>query len=253
MLFVPYNSKMPYNSNFSNKYSKEIGGLDVDAPHRAAGKKVFDWSFRTVGVKATPVVVHLINDRENEGLTFVATCASLKKRWSNPNIAELSSMVEQDLNANIEKISGIAWEDWFEVIVTGGNSDFNDSKYSALGGNLKIQVNVLKRGVDPLSGKVLSILDGYAVDFPVSKDSVDKFSKSFAGEFGGGMLLEKGSMCSYIPATPANRASLDDILSRMSMLRERLKSLLSQDTIETGLTSILKLLPAPTAEQASEK
>jgi len=230
-----------YNPSFNNHYGVSVGKLDTNPPYRKGGKKAFEWGFVATGSKE-PVNVEVMLLNGNDGPYFEAQCGQFKRAWQSTDIAKLAKQVEADLMENAALISGIEWTDWFEVIVKGNNSNFTDSKYSALGADLHIQVNRLKRGVSP-DGKVLTISDmGYTMSFPASQNMGERIDPTM------GFKLEEGKMKSYIPATAANRAALDDILSRMELLRERLKDFLSQERIEQELASTFKLLPAPIAE-----
>lgn len=228
-----------YNPDFNNHYQNDEAVLRVDGPQRAGGKKVFEWKFFVRGSdKKMQVDVYL--DSDKDGLKFRAECDRLPSPVHHTDINTLRTQVERELTEQASSISGIVWEDWFEVVVSGSNSDFEDSRHSALGADLKIQVNRLKRGIHPLSGFPLTInCNGVVVDFPTATSISET-------EQGGIRFYPHPVERSYIPATPENRQAIDDILSRMDLLRANLASMLSQDVIQTklaGMDNMFQALP----------
>ncbi|MBK6616677.1 hypothetical protein [Ottowia sp.] len=225
-----------YNPDFYNEYRTRVGALEVDAPARKDGKKAFAWQFVAAGSKeAIPVEVMLVTGED--GLGFKATCARLKTGFLASDIRLLHKAVEEALMEQVASMSAIVWEDWYEVVVRGENSDFADSSYSALGGSLHIQVNQLKRGIHPATGKPMTInRNGVVVDFP-SPSSLDVAG---AGENAGSEKLRLGhpEERSYIPATVENRRALDELLRRMALLRSSMAMVLSQSNVQERLASL---------------
>ena len=227
-----------YNSEFANGFETRIGRLSWDAPKVSTGKKVFEWKFKLDGSDdVTLVHVSVENDAKlsERKMQFRARCDRFEDAIVDTDINNLHERVESVLKEQAQSISGIAWEDWFQVVVRGSNSDFGDSRFSALGANLHIQVNRLKRGVHPVTGKVLTInLNGVAVEFPSPTKNVATVSGP------GEWLFDRQEMAerSYIAATPENRRALDGILERMAVLRSRLMEILCQENVQQRLDSI---------------
>lgn len=229
-----------YNSDFNNNYMNSIGHLDIDAPQTAKGKKLFEWTFyvkscdNTKQTKVT-VIMFVIDGL----ITFKAECPLFVSAMTDTDVNMLRKNVETYLAEQASSLTGITWEDWFEVIVKGANSDFTDSNYSALGANLHIQVNKLKRGINPVNGNPVTInINGIVVDFPNSTSIHDK--KETLNEF----RVKEEAERSYIPASAENLQALNEILSKMSLLRDKLSDFLSQELIQEKLQngdSILRL------------
>lgn len=240
-----------YNSDFYNGYGWDIGELDIDVSSRSGGKKILDWKFKAAGSnKVTPVTVSIVRDSDFEsgdvGLKFEASCGMFASPMIDTDIDNLRKRVESYLIEQASLISRIHWEDWFEVVAKGANSDFDDSKFSALGANLHIQVNRLKRGIHPDDGRPVTIYrNGAVVDMPKSASISSEHNPPGIGDFLAGRPEER----SYIPATPENRKALDDLLARMSELRRNLSEFLSQENVISRLSTVASCLPAPPTDK----
>jgi hypothetical protein len=144
----------------------------------------------------------------------------------------------------------MVWEDWLEVVFKGKNSSFEDSKYSAMGAALHIQVNRLKRGIHPITGKTITINNnGVAVPFPEPAEyNNDRITLS-------GLKISDDPTAerSYVPATEANLLALQDILDRTADLRSRIAGVLNQNQIQPQLDNrmahIVTDLPLREADQ----
>lgn len=228
-----------YNSDFNNNWATDFVKVELNFTSNSTGKKVFDWNFAVAGKRdRIPVEVKAFNNGSD--VWFEASGAHLPERMKNTDINALKEDVLTVLTQQVTLLTNVQWEDWFEVIVMGDNSEFTDSKHSALGANLKIQVNQLKRGVDPVSGKVLTIINGTVTDFP-QPTALDGGDTS-----ANGYRIRSAAERSYIPATAENRRSIDNILSRMAELRNSIAGLLSQGNIEVSLVNdVLRALPKP--------
>ena len=213
-------------------FSNVMGRLQADASNRAGGKKVFDWTFFTTGTKESiPVSVYL--EQNESGMFFRARCSRIENSVKDTDINRLHATVEALLLEQTSSFSQIIWEDWFEVVVKGENSDFSDRKYSTLGADLHIQVNRLKRGIHPVSGEPVTINQNkIVVKFPDSTELKDEPEKV------SGIQFCSASGNSYIPATAANEAALRDILNRMELLRNSLAEVLSQGKVSESLSKI---------------
>lgn len=228
-----------YNSNFNNTWTTEPVSVYLNFTNNQTGKKVFEWLLSVAGKRERiPVEVKAFNNGTDVWFEASADCLPAKVRHSDINL--LKDEVLAQITEQVNLLSNVEWEDWFEVIVTGANSDFNDSRHSALGADLKIQVNKLKRGIDPVTGRVLTIIQGSVTDFP-KPQSIESEDKSISG-YRIGSRAER----SYVPATAENRIAIDSILDRMEELRLSIAGLLSQEKVESSLeTGVLKALPRP--------
>ncbi len=215
--------------------------VNLNFSSSSTGKKVFDWQFAVAGKRdRVPVEVKAFNNGND--VWFEASCGLLIEKVRHTDINELKRQVHTILTSQITLLTNVEWEDWFEVVVKGDNSDFTDSKYSALGADLKIQVNRLKRGVDPATGRVLTVVNGAVTDFPNPARLTEDDGSTSMGGFRWRDVAER----SYIPATEENRQAIDHILSRMQELRHSIADLLSQENIEESLVrDVLQALPKP--------
>jgi hypothetical protein len=229
-----------YNSNFPNGWSTGMVAVNLNFSSTSTGRKVFDWYFSVAGKRdRIPVEVKAFNNGGD--VWFEAEVPHLLDKVRATDINILKEEITERLAAQVNLLTNVEWEDWFEVVVTGDNSDFDDSKYSALGANLKIQVNKLKRGVDPETGRVMTIINGAVTDFPISTRLSDDENTRMSG-----FRVRDTAERSYIPATVENRRAIDDILSRMEELRNSVADFLSQENIEESLGSdVLLALPRP--------
>lgn len=250
---------MTYNSSFNNHFKTGVGHLDIEAPQTSGGKKLFEWTFKAATVKNAENNFKSFNDEKvtvhmfvTDGtISFQAKSKLFTERMEDTDINALKKRVKDFFLMQITALNGgIVWEDWLEVIVKGETSDFSDSSFSALGGNLHIQVNRLKRGVDPSTGAPLTIsANGTVTEFPkpTSITDPDDGLVSFldpslkdipASDWSKVRFKGKPEERSYIPATPENMQALESILIRLAELRHNLADLLSQDSITEKLTEI---------------
>lgn len=228
-----------YNSDFNNKWTNQMVTAQLNFTNASTGKKVFDWNFVVAGRQdRVPVEVKAYNNGTE--MWFQATGPHIPEGVKATDINALRGRVQEILTEQVTLLTKIDWEDWFEVVVNGSNSDFDDSRFSALGANLKVQVNRLKRGVDPHSGRILTIINGTVTDFP-QPTSLSEDEKNEEQ-----IKLTSPAEKSYIPATDENRRAIDDILSRMQELRNGIADFLSQENIaesleQNGLKALRKL------------
>ncbi|MCV9964636.1 hypothetical protein OIU34_22350 [Pararhizobium sp. BT-229] len=234
-----------YNSNFPNGWETEFVKVQLNFTGNSSGKKVFDWNFAVAGKRdRIPVEVKAFHDGTE--VWFGASSQYLPGGVKGTDINKLKQEVLVRLTEQVTLLTNIEWEDWYEVIVTGDNSDFADSRHSALGADLKIQVNRLKRGIDPATGRELTIINGAVTDFPSPSGIDDNPDAMASGSLTSGIRYRSQAERSYIPATPENRRAIDSILARMEELRNSIAGLLSQENIEESLVQdVLKSLPKP--------
>lgn len=227
-------------------YSLEAGRLDVDMPSRRDGRKVMDWTFHPAGGQAVPVTVSLMRG-DGGGVYFHAASKALPEPLEHTDIEQLRARVEATLVEQASMLSGIQWEDWLEVKVTGSDDKFTLTRFErGFAGDLSIEVNRLKRGISPKSGEPVTIHRGHVIPFPEAS------ALSAGGREIDGIRLSSPEERSYIPATPENVAALKAILERLSLLRSNLASLLSQEQVASKLADIGAELPlllqAPSAD-----
>lgn len=227
------------NSDFSSTYRTKLGAVDIGKPQRADGKKLFDWTFNMKGSdEVIPITVHLIP--VDAGVAFRASSPKLKAPIEHTDVNVLHAQVEEALLDQINVLSGIEWEDWFEVVVKGANIGFGDDSYSGMGANLHVQVNSLKRAVHPVSGKDVTInRNGIVTAFPKAT-SIQEADKNEGMNI---RIYDSPEERSYIRDTPENRAALGMITDRMAMLRANLAKLLSQEEVQARLAALETHLP----------
>ena len=241
---------MTSNAHFYNGFRNEVGSLSVDGPCRKDGKLVFTWKFHAVG-GAEPIEVRVMAVQDDAGLAFKAVCPRLSSAHKDADINRLHSAVEADLMDQVFALSGIAWEDWYEVVVNGGNSAFDDRVHSAMGASLHVQVNRLKRGIHPKTGLPVTInRNNLVVPFPKpTAIAVEPEDGEEIEGLGKIRLREPDAERSYIPATSENHRALQAVLDRMALLRNSLADVLSQDKVVAQLGAIdplkLSLLSGP--------
>ncbi len=237
-------------SDFYNGRGQEVGSLRGVFPALRDGKKIATWEFSPSGArggKNVAVEIYLVGQ---EALRFVARCKALPSVIEDSDIESLRKKVQAALLEQSSALTGIAWEDWLEVIVAGQDGQL--LKHAGLGASLKLQINPLKRGVDPATGRVLTIdAHGRAMDFPKpsklgGREAAEGAWGAQASRLAGDgipqvWLTDPTPERAYVPDTPEVRAALQDILQRMSALRERLATVLSHESIHAALQA--QILP----------
>ena len=219
-----------YNSSFSNiAFTTRLGWIDIDGPYRSAGKKVFSWDFAVEGYKEKVHVDVSLMVGKNNDIRFRAECPLWPSSITSGSVDKLRRAVQVAIFEQTTMKDGAEWEDWLEVEVEGSNSDFADDVHSALGSEVHINTQRVKRAVWP-DGRIMKLdKNGCAVEFPPSISMIE---------------MER----SCIPATEENLAGLGEMQSRLSLLRQTLAGLLSQEVVSARLTNLdvpLPLLPPP--------
>lgn len=231
--------------SFTSGYESEAGSLSWDAPHRSAGKKVLDWSFTAKGRKE-PITVAVSVERYDGGLRFKASSDSLAEAVVDSDINRLHQVVEKALLEQVDALAGIDWQDWLEVVVTGSSSRFDEGAHRTLGGEVKVVVNRLKRGVVRESGRVVTInRNGVVVDFPQARSIEDGSMRIDIGiKISGHSYYETDGEKerSYIPATAENVLALQEVVGMMDALKTRLGQLLSQQAVQEKLADVHKAM-----------
>lgn len=226
-----------YNPSFPQTHAKEIGRLSDNMSNRRDGKKILEWSFSAPGRKASVTVeVSIVTGKE--GLHFVARAPELQPAVEGSDIQALYKDVELQLRLQVGSLANIAWEDWFEIKVSGGDSDFHaDSPYAALGAELKVHVSRLARGIHPETGKLVTVNTNHVlVPFPAPRRFEE--NPGAAVDTLTGYRLNTPVEVAYLPATPENEAALRDILDRLRTLRVRMTDLMQQDGLQERLRDL---------------
>lgn len=222
--------EMSASSDFRSDRGLEPGFMRDVFPSRQDGRKVAAWKFTPSGPGAKPIDVDVFLVGQH-ALSFSARCNALPQPITGSDIEQLRKDVLEALLEQSSLLSGVEWEDWLEVITEGRDSEFD--AWHGWGSAIHIQVNRIKRGVDSASGRELTInARGYVVDFPRPAKLGGSESRSIGGL---GEYTKRTPERAYVPDTPAVRAALEDVFSRMRALRGRLAEALSHDGIGTAL------------------
>ena len=171
---------------------------------------------------------------KNNGIIFYAHCARCSIEHTDIKI--LHNLVNKELDRHCVEMSTIEWEDWFEIQVSGANSDFTDSKFSSLGGNIKVEISRLRKGF--LDGKAVTLnCNNIVTPFPnpIKSDGAHYDNDRCHN-------WNDNSTYAYIPATIENKKSIDILLCEMSTLRVKMSNFLSQDNVINSLIGIDKTL-----------
>lgn len=238
-------------------YDQEVGHISM-AKTLKGGRVVAEWKFDSVfqksmalsrfprGAAPAPApeekvgpsyeVKVSINTDGAKKMYFEAHGICLAKSIQDTDIERLRLAVEKELRFQYAMATGVQWEDWLEVAVTGNVSthEYSGTRNS----NLVIKYNKLKRGVDPATGKVYTVnTNGVAVAFPEPVVATGEKAKEIWED-------DKTTEVSYIAATPENLAALEDLIARLGQLRTSLSQFLRQDKVQSSLDNISKNLPA---------
>lgn len=230
-----------FSSGFQNGYTVHVGQLSWDSPHRSAGKKVLEWQFRARG-RTDPIGVTVTVESAEAGLRFKASSTQLATPVVDSDINRLHQEVERLLLEQVSALSGIDWSDWLEVIVEGHQSSLNEDRCSGLGGEVRVAVRRLKRGVIKDTGRVVTInSNGVVVDFPKARSLADGVIQLDTGlKISGQAYYETDGEKerSYIPATDADLKALEEVIGMMGTLRQRLGELMSQAAVQERLSAV---------------
>jgi hypothetical protein len=225
--------------------SEKHGRLHIDATRTSAGKHIDTWFFVSPFPRVDRLEVKVFIFKSQTEVHFEAKGPQLPETLSDTDIQRLSTRVEDALRIQHDLIVGALWEDWLEVCVRGchGDANFGIGRESGL----DITYKVIKRGVYPANGKAYTLSgSGGAVGFPKPKQAnvADEDVQALAGFRFGDRELE--SEYSYLPATPANRAALDELMSKLEKLRLQLSGFLRQDVVVQSLSSCAATLQLTT-------
>ena len=187
-----------------------------------------------------PVRVSLI-DKQGQ-LTFRARIEGLGS-IEDPNIQALHERVEEALSHHCAANLGCVWHDWLKVSIN--TAPWEESR-SDLSCGLAVQVERVKYGVDPSTGKAYTLSDSGAWAVPVAspRERAEDMARFFPNSRGAADTLTEKVSESYVPATPENIAAIEALRQRMGDVRRRLIEALKQDSIAQTLAK------AGLAEQA---
>ncbi len=235
-----------------SRIDEQIGRLQLGSAGRTQHGKLIDtWTFVSPlpGEAAQPAVsVELFMRKVHDAGTrvaFVARSAALPdKVLVNTDIEALRLDVENTIREQLILQSGVAWEDWLEIKVTGG--DRRPGRHTSLE-QLAIEYRVLKRGRHAnLPGRDYTInFNGVAVPFPSPKRSGETdpdISRARAAApndaFAGLGGREVDAEYSYVVDSPGNRAALDQLIQSLRTLRLRIADFVSQQNLPHAIGAV---------------
>lgn len=229
-------------------YAQKAGHLSVGTT-RSGGKVVDEWTFVSPfkDTSSPKLVVQVSIDKtKNDRILFCAHADCLGQNIEDTDIEQLRQKVEAALRFQHDMRTGVVWEDWIEVEVRG------ETEKSARSGthtsDLRIRARRLQRGVDPTTGNVFVInYNNVVVPFPKPKKAGELDEGEVRHEIKGLNLRDAESEYSYLPATAANVAALEELMGRLTTLRARLAEFLRQDVVHASLANLASGFPALSA------
>ncbi len=211
--------------SFFSTYGRRVGAMHDVFPTRREGRKIATWRYVPAQRQAQVIEVD-VSLVAADGLSFIAQCKQLPQPIQDSDIERLRAAVEQALDRQSSLLSGIVWEDWLEIITDGHAQDRPDH-HQGIGANLHIQVNPIKRGVDPRTGEILTVSEqGYVMAFP----QATRLNRTTVHD-GEWKISDSTPERSYVPDTPQVRAAIEDIFTRMRDLRDALANALSSENV----------------------
>lgn len=235
--------------------SDHIGRIHVGAAGaKSGGKAIDEWEFFQPfsGGERFKIAVFMRKrfDAETPGgqrIEFVAECKALPEgRLASSDIEKLRLDVDAVLREQSILRSGVVWEDWLEVVVRGAPKRFHGTKGAARkfeGEELSIEYRVLKRGrhpEDPSRDFTINF-NHVATPFPKPKRAGEKtMDWADAGSLKGFVSdgRDEAAEYAYVKDTPENRAALDDLMSALRLLGQRLSTFLGQESIEGAVATL---------------
>lgn len=235
-----------YNSSFGKDYCT-IDGSIYDGM-KSGGKKAFKWTYNTPHPDGGQFSIDLdvmilrptpgnrFKHEDPQPLRFSVSHQYSHNSFEDTDIDRLKTTVMNDLDKYVEIMVNVKWEPWLQVKVVGGDSDFTDSDYSSKGVELKIEIQRLKKGIHPKTGKELTIgRNSVVTKFPKCHDINElPDNRRFIVNSNRGEI-------SYIPETDENLAALNDIQSKLTDLKYRLATFLSQDKVTITLGELKEI------------
>lgn len=208
------------------------------------GVKVDVWTFasphadRALADRMT-ATVHLERSRRRvtlgeDGMEFVARSEVFGRGADlrNTNIQKLFEMVQEAFRTYEIGQRGVIWEDWLKIEVHRQHIRKEDH-----GAGFHVEYEIIKRGLDPRSGRALTITNNDIVtDFP--KPKAPGKVKRQRSEDDDDWNMGDEQQVAFLPATPENIAALDKIITAIDNARAKLELLLVQESIASTLASI---------------
>jgi hypothetical protein len=216
--------------------NEKIGKLNTGVT-RSSGKVIDEWEFRSpftdARAPALKVTVSIVKS-SSEGITFCVRGDNLVD-MVDTDIERLRQRVCALFQQQHDIAVGVAWEDWLEVAVSGDSRHFRAGSEKA---GVEVLYRRLKRGVDAATGLTYTLsINGTAIPFPQPKQSGVNEDGVDYGDWKGMSDRDVETEFSYLPATPENIASLNELMDRVTSLRAKLSEFLRQDTVQESLTS----------------
>ncbi|UNC16230.1 hypothetical protein FE249_18455 (plasmid) [Acidiphilium multivorum] len=232
------------------EYQNTVGILHPDIPAKSAGRKVGEWKYSypdiRQGGRPTIIPITILMTYRGRRASFAAISDQLPDDYEHSDINELHRLVFNALEDQARILTEVEWEEWLEITVQGATKNTLEcqDRYSALlAGDLKIEVNRIKRGFHPETGLPLTVnSNGVALPFP------EPTRLSAPQEQISGMRMLTPKERSYVPATPENIRILNGIIDRMEQLRTGLSDMLSHENVGNSHDigeAPMDLLPSP--------
>ena len=205
-------------------YVEKEGSLSINTSNRG-GKKFTTWTFRPVGADSFDINIDILYPNDGKPLRFSATSPHLSKSYENTDIEKLRVDVETELLSSCSLFNNIVWEDWYEVVVSGNISN----SHLGIKSDLNISYGMLKRGINPENGDAVTIHNNMVIiPFPKAKKSGVSNDKL-------GYSTSTDSEVSYIPVSPENTRVLEELTTKLHILKQEISTFLSQDNISKSI------------------
>lgn len=230
----------------------KAGYLAIGRTRFDEGKLVDTWTYispfaGTVRHKENNVpklTVDVYIAKKGEGITFTAKSPVFPKGIiKDTDIERLRATAEAYLREQHDALTNCTWTEWFEVEMSNGFYQSTGAKGG--GGSVTLCYDIILRGDDAVTGKVYYLNNNH-IAMPwegpkragVSEEKIE------------GMITSRrrtDSEYSYIPATPENRAALDDLVKRLARLHSAMADFLQQDVIQASLQNLTPFTLLPSA------
>ena len=225
-------------------------------------KKITEWEYSTPlkldpqmldrhGKPKISVSIRRVRRRDGEDtgdIIFVARCPWFAGAINGgdevieaDSIAELKDAARKRLDEVVLAQSGIEWQDWLEVCVSGktevdeGDRGRRWMRASSMKAGIEVSVKRIKRARLP-DGSDMVLEDGWRMKpFPKPKKAGEEDSEDRV--FGRHVDCEYA----YIPATQKNLAELERVGQMIEVAAGRLKAALSQEDISRTLANVRAL------------
>lgn len=172
------------------------------------------------------------------GIEFVARSKCFEQ-LSHPNIERLYEMVQEAFRTYEIAQRGVVWEDWLKIEVHRHNLSAGDREDGVTGSGFEVRYEIIKRGIDPRSGRALTIhkSNDVVTDFPKPK-APGKPKRKAGDDDDDDWNWGDDHQIAFLPATPENIAALDKIIGAIDGARAKLELILAQANVQNTLASI---------------